>query len=50
MTHNLHGTATSLLDAIDKKDVKRLESIGSDLDGVCEACHVTFWYPQPRGR
>jgi hypothetical protein len=50
MTHNLHGTATSLLDAIDKKDVKRLESIGSDLDGVCEACHVTFWYPQPRAR
>ena len=50
MTHNLHGTATSMLDAIDKKDVARLESIGSDLDGVCEACHVTFWYPQPRGR
>jgi len=50
MTHNLHGTATSLLDAIDKKDVKRLESIGSDLDGVCETCHLTFWYPQPRAR
>ena len=50
MAHNLHGTATSLLDAIDKKDVKRLESIGSDLDGVCETCHLTFWYPQPRGR
>ena len=50
MAHNLHGTAASLLDAIDKKDVARLESIGSDLDAVCESCHLTFWYPQPRGR
>jgi hypothetical protein len=50
MAHNLHGTATSMLDAIDKKDVARLESIGSDLDGVCEVCHLTFWYPQPRAR
>ena len=50
MTHNLHGTATSMLDAIDKKDVARLESIGSDLDGVCEVCHLTFWYPPSRPR
>ena len=50
MAHNLHGTAGSMLDAIDKKDVARLESIGSDLDGVCESCHLTFWYPPLRGR
>ena len=50
MAHNLHGTAASMLDAIDKKDVARLESIGSDLDGVCESCHLTFWYPQSRAR
>jgi len=50
MAHNLHGTAGSMLDAIDKKDVARLESIGSDLDGVCESCHLTFWYPPSRGR
>ena len=50
MAHSLHGSAASLLDAIDKKDVARLESIGSDLDGVCESCHLTFWYPQPRAR
>lgn len=50
MAHTLHQSAASMLDAIDKKDVARLESTGSDLDGVCEACHVTFWYPQPRGR
>ena len=50
MAHNLHGSAASMLDAIDKKDVARLESSGSDLDGVCEVCHLTFWYPQPRAR
>jgi len=50
MAHNLHGTAGSMLEAIDKKDVARLESIGSDLDGVCESCHLTFWYPPSQGR
>jgi hypothetical protein len=50
MTQNLHGSAASMLDAIDKKDVARLESSGSDLDGVCESCHLTFWYPQSKGR
>jgi hypothetical protein len=50
MTQNLHGSAASILDAVDKKDVARLESSGSDLDGVCESCHLTFWYPQSKGR
>jgi hypothetical protein len=50
MAHSLHQSAASMLDAVDKKDVARLESRGSDLDGVCESCHLTFWYPQPRGR
>ena len=50
MAHNLHGSAWAMLDAIDNKDVARLESTGSDLDGVCESCHLTFWYPQPRAR
>ena len=39
-----------MLDAIDKKDVARLESIGSDLDAVCESCHLTFWYPPSQAR
>jgi len=50
LTFNLHETAGSMLDAIDKKDVARLESVGSDLDGVCESCHLVFWYPQSRAR
>jgi hypothetical protein len=50
MALNLHATAELMLDAVDKKDVARLETIGSDLDGVCESCHLAFWYPQPRAR
>jgi hypothetical protein len=50
MAHTLHQSAASMLDAIDKKDLARLESSGSDHDGVCEASHLTFWYPQPRAR
>jgi hypothetical protein len=45
LTQNLHASASSMLDAVDKRDVARLESSGSDLDGVCESCHLVFWYP-----
>ena len=45
MAHTLHDSATTMLDAVDKKDVASLESRGSDLDGVCESCHLVFWYP-----
>jgi hypothetical protein len=50
LTQNLHASAASMLDAVDKKDVARLESGGSDLDGVCESCHLVFWYPQSQAR
>lgn len=33
------------LKAIDRKDVKELFRVGSDIDARCEGCHVTFWYP-----
>jgi hypothetical protein len=45
MAHTLHDSATTMLEAIDKKDVASLESRGSDLDAVCENCHLAFWYP-----
>ncbi|MEP6917233.1 MAG: hypothetical protein ABJC89_16390 [Acidobacteriota bacterium] len=45
MAHTLQDSATTLLDAVDKKDVASLESRGSDLDAVCESCHLVFWYP-----
>ena len=50
MAQALHTSAASMLDAVDKKDVARLESTGSDLDGVCETCHLTFWYPPRAAR
>ena len=45
MTYALHDAATRMLQAIDKKDASALESTGSDLDGICENCHLAFWYP-----
>jgi hypothetical protein len=50
LAQNLHASAASMLDAVDKKDVARLETGGSDLDGVCESCHLVFWYPPSPAR
>ena len=47
MAHALHDSAMSMLKTIDQKDARGLETTGSDLDGVCESCHLTFWYPPP---
>lgn len=33
------------LGAIDRKDTAALTRIGGVLDERCEACHITFWYP-----
>jgi hypothetical protein len=41
----LRQTATTMLSAIDAKDPKALVAAGGVLDGVCESCHMTFWYP-----
>jgi hypothetical protein len=45
MAHALHDSAMSVLKTIDSKDAAGLETTGSDLDAVCETCHLTFWYP-----
>lgn len=44
----LRATAQEALTAIDKKDVEGLFKAGSAIDEACEACHVTFWYPNTR--
>jgi hypothetical protein len=44
----LRATAQEALTAIDKKDVQGLFKAGSDIDEACEACHVTFWYPNQK--
>jgi hypothetical protein len=45
---SLRATAQEALTAIDKKDVPGLFKAGSDIDEACEACHVTFWYPNQK--
>jgi hypothetical protein len=42
---NLHNAAMKAIEAIDKKDVEAISNIGGDLDAICEACHMQFWYP-----
>jgi len=38
-------SAKDALKAIDSKDTAALTRVGGDLDQRCEACHMTFWYP-----
>jgi cytochrome c556 len=38
-------SAKDALKAIDSKDTAALIRVGGDLDQRCEACHLTFWYP-----
>ena len=42
---NVRDNALKARDAIDRKDVQALITIGGDIDQSCEGCHVTFWYP-----
>jgi hypothetical protein len=41
----LGATAREALAAIDARDPVALVAAGGDLDGVCESCHMAFWYP-----
>ena len=41
----LGNLAREALAAIDHKDSEALLKTGGDIDAACEACHVTFWYP-----
>lgn len=50
MTHALHDSAMAVLATVDRKDAQGLETTGSDLDAVCETCHLTFWYPPRQGQ
>jgi hypothetical protein len=43
--HALHDVGTQMLTAIDNKNVQGMLDAGETLDQVCEACHMTFWYP-----
>jgi hypothetical protein len=41
----LREAGTQMLTAIDKKDPSGMMNAGAAMDGVCESCHLTFWYP-----
>ena len=42
---NLQDTGIKALAAIDRKDAQGLMDAGGEIDEACEACHVTYWYP-----
>ena len=41
----LRDVTTRLLKAVDARDAEQVFEIGAEMDGVCESCHMTFWYP-----
>jgi hypothetical protein len=43
--HALHASVTLILQAIEAKNVEKLNQFGGEVDRVCEACHKQFWYP-----
>ncbi len=44
----LHETSVSALHAIDAKDPAALLQAGGAIDAACEACHLSFWYPDSK--
>jgi hypothetical protein len=45
LAQRLQDTGLQTLAAIDAKDPEALFDLGGTIDDACEACHVTFWYP-----
>jgi cytochrome c556 len=41
----LRASGQRVLSAIDSRDVEALLKEGAAMDGACEACHRSFWYP-----
>jgi hypothetical protein len=41
----LHDVGEQMLKAIDAKDAAGMMNAGAAMDGVCESCHLKFWYP-----
>jgi hypothetical protein len=43
--HVLRAASEHMLKAIDAKDVQGMIDAGEPIYEACEACHLTFWYP-----
>ncbi len=48
MADGLRREAIKVLQIVDAKDTAKLFQAGSDLDAVCETCHLEFFYPGDR--
>jgi hypothetical protein len=46
--HGLQAAGLEALAAIDAKNAQKLMDSGTTIDNACEACHVTYWYPNQR--
>jgi Cytochrome C' len=44
----LQKTGADVVAAAKSRDAKKLGDLSDSLDGVCEACHQTFWYPEQK--
>jgi hypothetical protein len=44
----LQIAGSEALAAIDAKNAQALMDAGTTIDNACEACHVTYWYPNQR--
>jgi cytochrome c556 len=45
---NLQDAGLQALAAIDAHNAEGLMDAGGRIDAACEACHVTYWYPNER--
>ncbi len=45
LAHGLQDAGAKALAAIAAKDAQALMDAGATIDNACEACHVTYWYP-----
>ena len=43
--HELYDVVGLVFDAIDARDGAALMEAGTEIDAVCENCHLTYWYP-----
>jgi cytochrome c556 len=48
LARGLQAAALEALKAIDAKNAQALMDSGTTIDNACEACHVTYWYPDQR--
>lgn len=48
LANGLAQHSASIAAAADKHDAATAGKLINDLDGVCESCHVKYWYPSQR--